>query len=72
MPTRQPPRLNCTAATAEGALVAKGGRVLNVTATGTSLQEARDSAYAAIAEVRFADGFWRSDIGWRELARQPG
>ena len=59
-----------TATTAEGALVAKGGRVLNVTATGTSLQEARDRAYAAVAEIRFADGFWRGDIGWRELARQ--
>ncbi|WP_298174344.1 phosphoribosylamine--glycine ligase [Novosphingobium sp.] len=60
-----------TAATAEGALVAKGGRVLNVTATGANLQQARDRAYAALAEIHFDDGFWRSDIGWRELARQP-
>ncbi len=60
-----------TAATAEGTLVAKGGRVLNVTATGANLQQARDRAYAALAEIRFDDGFWRSDIGWRELARQP-
>ena len=59
-----------TATTTERALVAKGGRVLNVTATGATLQEARDSAYAALAEIRFDDGFWRSDIGWRELARQ--
>ncbi len=59
-----------TAATAEGALVAKGGRVLNVTATGPSLKQARDRAYAALAEIRFDDGFWRGDIGWRELARQ--
>lgn len=59
-----------TATTTESALVAKGGRVLNVTATGATLQEARDSAYAAMAEIRFDDGFWRSDIGWRELARQ--
>jgi phosphoribosylamine--glycine ligase len=60
-----------TAATAEGTLVAKGGRVLNVAATGANLQQARDRAYAALAEIRFDDGFWRSDIGWRELARQP-
>ena len=59
-----------TAASDEGALVAKGGRVLNVTATGSSLQDARDRAYAALAHVRFEDGFWRGDIGWRELARQ--
>jgi phosphoribosylamine--glycine ligase len=61
-----------TAETDEGTLVAKGGRVLNVTATGASLQEARDRAYAALAEIRFDDGFWRGDIGWRELARQAG
>ena len=53
----------------DGALVAKGGRVLNVSATGCPLREARDRAYAGIAELRFEDGFWRSDIGWRELAR---
>ncbi len=59
-----------TATDGTGALVAKGGRVLNVTATGSSLQEARDRAYAALADIRFDDGFWRGDIGWRELARQ--
>jgi phosphoribosylamine--glycine ligase len=59
-----------TALTPEGELVARGGRVLNVTATGASLQEARDRAYAALAEIRFDDGFWRGDIGWRELERQ--
>lgn len=59
-----------TATTTEIALVAKGGRVLNVTATGATLREARDRAYAALAEIHFNDGFWRNDIGWRELARQ--
>jgi len=54
----------------EGELVARGGRVLNVTATGASLQAARDRVYAALAAIRFDDGFWRGDIGWRELARQ--
>jgi phosphoribosylamine--glycine ligase len=59
-----------TAETADGKLAAKGGRVLNVTATGHTLRQARDSAYAALAQIRFDDGFWRGDIGWRELARQ--
>ncbi len=59
-----------TALSGEGALVAKGGRVLNVTATGQTLREARERAYAAVADIRFDDGFWRRDIGWRELARQ--
>ena len=61
-----------TALSEEGALVAKGGRVLNVTASGCSLQDARESTYAALAHIRFEDGFWRRDIGWRELARLKG
>jgi len=52
-------------------IVAVGGRVLNVTATGPTIAEARDRAYAAIARIDFADGFCRSDIGWRALRREP-
>ncbi|MDH5799096.1 MAG: phosphoribosylamine--glycine ligase, partial [Paracoccaceae bacterium] len=57
------------AGTAEknGALTATGGRVLNVTARGASLQEARDRAYAAIDKIDWPGGFCRSDIGWRAL-----
>ncbi|MBO9379419.1 phosphoribosylamine--glycine ligase [Sphingomonas histidinilytica] len=60
------------AGTAEGpgGLVANGGRVLNVTAIGRDIGEARDSAYAAVDALDFASGFCRRDIGWRELARQ--
>jgi len=57
---------------ADGALRAAGGRVLNVCATGASLQAARDRAYAAIEKVDFPDGFHRTDIGWRALARPGG
>lgn len=53
----------------DGQLVASGGRVLNVTALGDTLQAARDGAYAAIEKIDFADGFFRRDIGWRELER---
>ena len=56
-------------ATAGGELVANGGRVLDVTALGGTVAEARDTAYAAAAEIGFASGFYRSDIGWRELQR---
>ena len=59
-------------ALAEGRLVARGGRVLDVTATGGSVAEARDRAYAAVGEIRFPSGFCRSDIGWREIARAGG
>ena len=50
-------------------LVASGGRVLSVTALGTSVTEARERAYAAVSAIRFPSGFCRRDIGWREVAR---
>ena len=50
-------------------LVAKGGRVLAVTALGGTLAQARARAYRAIDQIDFADGFHRRDIGWRELER---
>jgi phosphoribosylamine--glycine ligase len=52
-----------------GRLVAAGGRVLNVTATGRSLKEAQARAYQAIDRIDWPDGFCRRDIGWRALAR---
>ena len=54
----------------DGALVASGGRVLNVTASGASVREAQSRAYAAVDLVQFPDGFCRRDIGWREVARE--
>ncbi|WP_122073936.1 phosphoribosylamine--glycine ligase [Pseudophaeobacter sp. EL27] len=51
----------------DGTIVATGGRVLNVTARGTSLKEARDRAYAMAAQVDWSEGFFRRDIGWRAL-----
>lgn len=56
----------------EGQLVATGGRVLNVTATGASVGAAQARAYAAVGKIDFADGFYRRDIGWREVAREKG
>ncbi|MFT4829136.1 MAG: phosphoribosylamine--glycine ligase [Halioglobus sp.] len=50
-------------------VVSNGGRVLNVTARGTTLQDARDKAYAAIARIDWPGGFYRTDIGWRALNR---
>jgi phosphoribosylamine--glycine ligase len=51
-------------------LVAAGGRVLNVTATGKSVAEAQARAYAAVDKLDFPSGFCRRDIGWREVARE--
>ena len=54
----------------DGALVANGGRVLNVTARGASVTEAQARAYAAVDAIEFPQGFCRRDIGWREVARE--
>jgi len=53
-----------------GRILANGGRVLNVTAIGSSVAEAKDRAYAAVAAIDWPQGFCRSDIGWRAIARQ--
>jgi phosphoribosylamine--glycine ligase len=44
-------------------LVTAGGRVLGVTATGTTLQEALDSAHQAISHINFKGMYFRKDIG---------
>jgi phosphoribosylamine---glycine ligase len=51
-------------------LVAKGGRVLAVTAVAETFANARARAYRAVDQIDFADGFHRRDIGWREIARE--
>ncbi|CRL11867.1 Phosphoribosylamine--glycine ligase [Phaeobacter italicus] len=51
----------------DGKVLAIGGRVLNVTARGDTLQEARDRAYAMVDGVDWPQGFFRRDIGWRAL-----
>jgi phosphoribosylamine--glycine ligase len=49
-------------------LVATGGRVLNATARGATLREARDRAYAMADAVDWPEGRFRRDIGWRALS----
>jgi phosphoribosylamine--glycine ligase len=53
----------------DGGLVASGGRVLAVTASGADVAEARARAYVAVDRIDFPSGFCRRDIGWREIAR---
>ncbi len=57
---------------ADGGLIANGGRVLNVTASGANVTEAQRTAYEAVDAVRFESGFCRRDIGWKEVAREGG
>ena len=51
----------------DGQIVANGGRVLNITARGDTLAEARNRAYAMRDHLDWPGGFCRSDIGWRAL-----
>jgi len=51
----------------DGAVVAVGGRVLNVTARGATLAEAQKRAYAMVDQIDWPQGFCRRDIGWRAL-----
>ena len=46
----------------DGALVAAGGRVLNVTATGRDFAEARSRAYAAVDLIQLEGSMHRTDI----------
>jgi len=48
-------------------LVTSGGRVLGVTASGDSLEQALARAYQAMAEIRFDGIYYRRDIGHRAL-----
>ena len=54
----------------DGALVATGGRVLNVTATGRTVAEAQANAYRLVDAVDWENGFCRRDIGWRAIERE--
>jgi phosphoribosylamine--glycine ligase len=56
-----------TEAGADGAIVAAGGRVLTVCATGPDVRQARDSAYAGVGAIVWPEGFCRRDIGARAL-----
>ncbi len=52
-------------ATADGTLVATGGRVLNVVAVGADLADARERAYAALEHITLEGGHYRRDIAAR-------
>jgi len=54
-------------AQSDGQITASGGRVLNITARGSSLADAHEKAYAMAQGIDWDDGFYRSDIGWRAL-----
>src|SRR3954469_22182000 len=51
-------------------ITAHGGRVLGVAATGASVAQAQQRAYAAVDQIDWPDGFCRRDIGHLAVARE--
>jgi phosphoribosylamine--glycine ligase len=58
-----------TSSAPDGTILAGSGRALNVCALGQDFAEARERAYGAVALIDWPEGFHRTDIGWRALAR---
>ncbi len=54
----------------DGTTVTAGGRVLGVTAMGVSVKEAQRKAYQIADQIQFRDRYYRSDIGYRAVARE--
>ena len=54
----------------EGQVVTSGGRVLCVVALGDSVTEAQKAVYKKVEKVHFKDAFYRTDIGYRAIARE--
>ncbi len=50
--------------------VTNGGRVLCVTALGATVTEARALAYERVERVHWEDAYYRTDIGYRAIARE--
>jgi phosphoribosylamine---glycine ligase len=55
---------------AGGKILANGGRVLDVSAIGKTVRQAQARAYEAISHIRWPEGFYRHDIGWRAVERE--
>jgi phosphoribosylamine---glycine ligase len=54
----------------DGAIVANGGRVLNICASGKTVAEAQTRAYQAVDRIDWPDGFCRRDIAWQAVEQE--
>ncbi len=59
-------------AISEGRVVTAGGRVLCVCALGPSVTQAQALAYERVGQVRWTGAYYRTDIGYRAVAREKG
>jgi phosphoribosylamine--glycine ligase len=56
----------------DGAILANGGRVLNVCASGKTVSEAQARAYQAVDRIKWPEGFCRRDIAWQAVEQERG
>lgn len=54
----------------EDRVITSGGRVLCITALGSSVSDARARAYDLVKQIRWDDVYYRTDIGYRAIARE--
>jgi phosphoribosylamine---glycine ligase len=54
----------------DGAIVANGGRVLNICALGKTVAQAQMRAYQAVDRIDWPDGFCRRDIAWQAVEQE--
>ena len=54
----------------DGKVVTNGGRVLCATAMGNNVTEAQQKAYELVNAIQFKDAYFRTDIGYRAIARE--
>ena len=51
-------------------IFSKGGRVLNITSSSNDLNEARNNSLSNLEKIKWNDGFFRKDIGWRAIKKK--
>jgi phosphoribosylamine---glycine ligase len=54
----------------DGAILANGGRVLNICASGKTVAQAQARAYQAVDRINWPDGFCRRDIAWQAVEQE--
>ncbi|NLA76031.1 MAG: phosphoribosylamine--glycine ligase, partial [Deltaproteobacteria bacterium] len=56
----------------DGRVLTSGGRVLCVTALGATVKQAQEKAYDVVKKIKWANVYYRNDIGYRAVEREEG
>ena len=51
-------------------ILSNGGRVLNITSSAKELNDARKKILTNLDKIKWDDGFYRKDIGWRAIKNE--